>query len=354
MKSPTSLFSIIIALGLALAGCSKPASVGSGSESKSGADVSSKTSFLSKIGFGHSAKASVSFPATGLIAEAIFKTGELSQIGHTMRVLPTMFLDAKQTRSGTIKNINIFDPARVTTGRETYESLLKLQGPEREKVFASLDEIQRTIVDAIQKNDTAKADRLIALQLARAPIAIALAPFSGWEVDPSTEDFFTKRPIPGAAIKLHTYLTSMEASAEFSSLVLADLAGKLSSDVWADPDEAKREIRRIFYAQDPAALSQLWTKLVGEAEQHHRVLNLSSTQRGVDWQAGDAYFSGQSTGLQFLKAGQTWLGDGFLAGKKYQVGLESSYSKATEDSSGGEKSMRASSGTGSSTSAQPK
>ena len=102
-------------------------------------------------------------------------------------------------------------------------------------------------------------------------------------------------------------------------------------------------------------MHEIWVAAVANAEKNRRIINMSSSQKGVvDWRANDLSFSGQSKGLMMEKAGQTWLGDGYLAGKQYQVGLEDSTSKTGEESSGGERGIRGSAGTNASGSASPK
>ncbi|MDP2832328.1 MAG: hypothetical protein Q8Q28_03345 [Pseudomonadota bacterium] len=149
---------------------------------------------------------------------------------------------------------------------------------------------------------------------ARAPIAAALAPFRGWEADPFDD---TTR---GRA-RVDAYLRTLEASAAYSNTLMTELAGKMSVAVQKDPDAAKREIRRLWAAFDPKMLSALWFQSVADAS-GGAILDLSTGQ-GVGWSSGNGSFLGDAAGLVWQKNGQTWLGDGSLTGRKYQVSLAS-------------------------------
>jgi len=347
---------------LVLSACSKPASVGAGSEEKTSAAVSGKMSWTEKISGGHAAKAQVSFSATGLIVDALFSPDEMTTIGK-LRTLPATvaYVTKRKDREHMIEILDLMSIGKAreglwgyAKGLDEYAGILKLGDAEKAKQISELNPTQRAVMDTLSQGKTAEAERLIQLQLARIPVSVVLNGFVGWEVAPETKDFFTNRPLPDNARKLHAYLTYMEASADYSSRVLADIASKVSSQIWANPDVAKAEIRRVWYAQDPNKLNDLWATAVANAEKSQRIINLSSTQRGVDWLVGDTSYSGTTTGLAFSKNGQAWFGDGTLEGKKYMVGLESSYSKGSEESSGGDISTRANVGTSASGNASPK
>jgi len=315
---------LLISAALALSACGKPASVSAGSEEKASAEVHSKESFSEKISHGHASKANVTFPATGLILDALFSRGEIADLGDWR---------TKKNGMSALLDVMSAETARENTSREdAFRNKIRL--------LAGLQ-----AADTLSKEDVEMALRNEQLKLARIPIAIAFDNYAGWEVSARRHD-----------LAQHLYLTAIEASGNFSSQVLAGLAGQMAAEVWANPDEARRQIEKLWYAQDPAALNRLWIAAVSNAEKNHdlRVINLSSSSRGVDWRADNTTYSGQAKGLIFERAGQVWFGDGYLEGRQYSIGLDSSYAKAGEESSGGEKGIRESAGTSASGSAAPK
>lgn len=331
-----------VAAALSLAACGQPTANSAGSDQKTSADSRGSVSWAKKLGSSKSAKANVSFPAAGMIVQAIYEGEDYATTGNWMRTLAAKYGgDVSDTLYGD-------DEALNQLIKQLRESLPELAPP-----------AMRPILGAIEAGDEAKAKRLILLSSARAPIAQAFTPFMGWEVDPQTTDFFTGKPKKGAEKALYTYIVGIEASAEYTAVVLADIAGKMSSEVWSDPDAAKAEIRRLWYAQDPAQLDAIWKHKVADAKASGaRTIDMVSG-RDVSWatSAGPnagTFYSGKETGEIVQKNGQGWLGDGFIAGKQYQIGLENSVSKAQEKSVGGDSTTAAGTGGVSSGRAQPR
>ena len=238
----------LLIVALVMSACGKPAAVSAGSDEKPGADFSSKPSWTEKLGFGHTAKANVSSPATGLILDAIFSRGEIGQLGRYRSVPASVaFITKRDNWSNMIEILDVMGPENVRHEIDMYSMFLKKDAAEKAKYFGDFSQSQREVETLLEKGDSATAQRLIQLQMARLPIAIVFNTFAGWEVDPETTDFFTNKPLVQNARKLHAYLTFLEASADYSSQVLADIAGKISTQVWANPETARVKIRQLWY-----------------------------------------------------------------------------------------------------------
>lgn len=293
----------LVAAASLLAACGNPTGSGAGSESNTGAQAGAGVSWMKKLAGSQDIKATVQYPATGLIVEALWGDGNMPLAaelgrgkGYTNNMCP-----------------------------ETLFVLFCGKGPDL----------------------ATEEGRKEALDNSLWPLAIVYSGYRGWEVRPPA--------FGGSEKEVAGYLRVMEAASEYTANIMLDLASKMTVKAWADPEAAKVEIKNLFRAQNPAELQALWTRAWENAGSNNRTINMTGSGQGsVEWRAKQGNFSGRPAGLIWEKNGQTWLGDGYIAGKKYDIGLASAISKTTESGSSGETRLGGSAGAGASGTAQPK
>lgn len=313
------IFLLTTIAALALGGCGQPTHAGSGAKSATEAGSSAGGGSIRRMLFGKDVKATVSEPAGGLILNALLTPAQIQRLGLLWRgglpgVAPEIqhdwiFNTGAAQDSGTIEKLFL---QQVAEAKKNHSTIL----PEAlaAKSPAGLLKVWRD-------------QRLLVL------LTIPAAPYRGWEVD---VPMGFGKPSPQAKARLNFYLALQEAAAHYSSQVLSLIAAKVSVHAWQDPSVAKAAIRKIYFAMDPDQLQSTWLADWKQAQSGgQRVINMTGGGAGsVEWSGPDGSFSGQPAGLVWERDGQTWLGDGFLAGKKYEIGLASTMGSSMEKSSG--------------------
>lgn len=293
---------LAVAIAATLAGCGNPASNGAGTEQNSMGALDSSISWAKKLAKGNSAKANVTIPAQGAIADAL--------------------LDPK------------FLGDRMDGGR------IRQYSPYFAKF--GLGSVGPGTTDS-------RADGNQYL----VPVAAITSAYRGWQIN--LMDGFGDKKATDAETK--TYLGFQEASVDYTNALFTQIAPQLNNDVGGvleDPQAAKLAIQKIYTAIPRTTLKVMWTNAVKHAaERGGRTLDMSGTQ-GVDWSADGSSYSGNPDGLTWTKSGVKWFGQGALSGKQWTIGLESSISKSTDQSSSGSENNSGSTGEKSSGGAQPK
>ena len=294
---------LVVAIATALAGCGNPASNGAGIEQNSMGVLDSSISWAKKLARGVAAKASMQIPAQGAIADAL---------------LDPKFLGGR------------IDGSRI---REL--------SPYFEKNGLTMEKVGPGTVDT-----RATGNQYFV------PIAAITSAYRGWQIN-LMGGFFGKESTPQ---EIKNYLGFQEASVEYTNALFTQIAASLNNDVGVleDPQAAKLAIQKIYTAIPKASLKAMWADAVKHAaERGGRVTDLSGTQC-VDWSADGGSYSGNPDGLTWTKSGVKWFGQGALSGKQWTIGLESSISKSTDQSSAGSENNSGSTGEKSSGGAQPK
>lgn len=80
-----------VAAALSLAACGQPTANSAGSDQKTSADSRGSVSWAKKLGSSKSAKANVSFPAAGMIVQAIYEGEDYATTGNWMRTLAAKY-----------------------------------------------------------------------------------------------------------------------------------------------------------------------------------------------------------------------------------------------------------------------
>lgn len=294
---------LAIAIAATLAGCGNPASNGAGTEQNSMGALDSSISWAKKLARGFSAKASMQIPAQGAIADALLDPNFLggSMNGSSLRGYSPYF----QKNGLTMEKVGPGSEYPQTTGNQYL-----------------------------------------------VPVAAITSAYRGWQVN-LIGGFGDKRATDA---EIQSYLAFQEASVEYTNALFTQIAAQLNNDVGVleDPEKAKLEIQKIYKSIPPATLKKIWANAVKHAaDRGGRVTDLSGTQ-GVDWSADGGSYSGNPDGLTWTKSGVKWFGQGALSGKQWTIGLESSISKSTDQSSAGSENNSASTGEKTSGGAQPK
>jgi hypothetical protein len=294
---------LAVAIAATLAGCGNPASNGAGTEQNSMGALDSGISWAKKLARGFSAKASMQIPAQGAIADAL---------------LDPKFLGGSMNGSSL----------------RGYSPYFQKNGLTMEKVGPGSENSQTT------------GNQFLV------PVAAITSAYRGWQIN--LMDGFGEKKSTDAEIK--SYLGFQEASVEYTNALFTQIAASLNADVGVleDPEAAKLAIQRIYKAIPKATLKKLWADAVKHADERGgRIVDMSGTQ-GVDWSADGGSYSGNPDGLIWTKSGVAWFGKGALSGKQWTIGLESSISKSTDQSSAGSENNSASTGEKTSGGAQPK
>lgn len=294
---------LAIAITASLAGCGNPASNGAGTEQNSMSALDSSISWAQKLARGFSAKATMQIPAQGAIADALLDPQFLGDHmdGGLIRTKTLYFAEIGMSRVGPGTN----DP-RVAGKENPY----------------------------------------------LVPVAAVISAYRGWQIN-LLGGFGAREATPA---EIRAYLGFQEASVEYTNALFTQIASTLNADVGVleDPEAAKIAIQSIFKAIPKVTLRELWTDAVKHAEERGgRAVDMSGTQ-GVDWSADGGSYSGNPDGLTWTKSGVKWFGQGALSGKQWSIGLESSISKSTDQTSGGSEKNSGSTGEKTSGGAQPK
>ena len=294
---------LAVAIAATLAGCGNPASNGAGTEQNGMGALDSSISWAKKLARGFSAKATMQIPAQGAIADALLDPTFLgsSMNGRHIRELSPYFLKNGMTME------------KVGPGTE---------------------------------DNRATGNQYLV------PVAAVISAYRGWQIN-LIGGFGDKK---STSDETKAYLGFQEASVEYTNALFTQIAASLNNDVGVleDPQAAKLAIQKIYKAIPPATLKKIWADAVKHAaERGGRVTDLSGTQ-GVDWSADGSSYSGNPDGLTWTKSGVKWFGQGALSGKQWTIGLESSISKSTDQSSSGSENNSGSTGEKTSGGAQPK
>lgn len=309
---------------LALGGCGQPTQVEGGSKSATNAGVSLTAKFLRKFGYTKDAKATVSFPAAGMIIDALFTPAEANRYATVWRGLEPAdpagaAKDLRQIGSGELDASGKFDMAATAkVVRARIVAMQKAGEPVPAEFLAT-------------ENSDAALAKIARLNVLRIPLAIPFHPYRGWEI-PVYMGF--GRPSQQQQATMNTYLAIQEACSQYAAQVLSQIAGQMTTQAWRDPAQATAEIRKIYFSMDPDTLRSAWLTDWKSAEQSTaRTINLSGGGQGsVEWSSVAGSFSGRPGGLLWERDGQPWLGDGYIAGKKYEIGLASSMNQGMEKS----------------------
>lgn len=294
---------LVVAIAASLTACGNPASNGAGTEQNSMGALDSSISWAKKLARGFSAKATMQIPAQGAIADAL--------------------LDPK------------FLGDRMDGGRiRAFSPYFEKNGLTMEKVGPGTDNLKATGNQYL------------------VPVAAITSAYRGWQVD-LIGGFGDKK---ATHEEIRNYLSFQEASVDYTNTLFTQIAASLNNDVGVleDPQTAKLAIQRIYKEIPKPTLKAMWADAVKHAaERDGRVTDLSGTQ-GVDWSADGCSYSGNPDGLTWTKSGVKWFGQGALSGKQWTIGLESSISKSTDQSSAGSENNSGSTGEKTSGGAQPK
>jgi hypothetical protein len=292
---------LAVAIAATLAGCGNPASNGAGTEQNSMGALDSSISWAKKLARGNSAKASMQIPAQGAIADAL---------------LDPQFL-GDRLDGGRIRGYSPFF-AKIGLGS----------------------------VGPGTSDPRANGNQYLI------PVAAITSAYRGWQIN--LMGGFGEKKSTDAEIK--SYLDFQEASVDYTNTLFTQIAVQLNNDVGVleDPQAAKLAIQKIYTAIPRTTLKVMWADAVKHtADRGSRTLDMSGTQ-GVDWSADGGSYSGNPDGLTWTKSGVKWFGQGALSGKQWTIGLESSISKSTDQSSSGSENSSGSTGEKSSGGAQPK
>lgn len=314
-------FFVATMAALALGGCGQPTQVEGGSKSSTSAGVSTAEKALRKFGFSKDVKATVSFPASGMILDALMDASQIQSTG-------LMYRAGLPGANSAAQKFEINSDAATATAQVRAQLLtgLKVQVAAAKKTGAA---ILPELLAAKTDDDLIRVYR--DQQLLKW-LTIPAAPYRGWEIMPQLG--FGK-PNPKIAREVTFYLALQEACAQYSSQVLAQIAGKMTEHAWQDPAAAQAAIRKIYFSLDPDQLRSTWLAAWKQASAGgRRIINEAGGGAGsVEWSGPAGSFSGQPAGLVWQRDGQTWLGDGYIAGKKYEIGLASSMNRGMEKSS---------------------
>lgn len=301
---------LIAVMAALLAACGNPTANGAGTDQSNQSSIDHAFAWTKKLVRGWTAKATLTIPAQGAIADALldqkFLGGRLD--GGLMREIAPMTV-----KMGDFKTVFIekFGPTAKNAAKDAEDTWL-------------------------------------------APVAAVTQSYRGWQISMIDMRAFGN---PEATPKeKEFYLGYQEAAVEYTNALFTQVATQLSDDVGVleDPETAKLEIQRIYKSIPKSMLKKLWVDAVEHAaERGGRVADLAGS-KGVDWSADGGSYSGNADGLTWTKNGVTWFGQGALSGKQWSIGLESSISKSTDKSSGGAESVKSGTGEKSSAGAQPK
>lgn len=299
---------LIAVLAALLAACGNPTANSAGTDQSNQSSIDSTFAWTKKLVRGWTAKATLTIPAQGAIADALldqkFLGGRLD--GGLLREVAPMTV-----KMGGFKTVFVekFGPTAKNAAADAEDTWL-------------------------------------------APVAAVTHAYRGWQID-LIGGFGDKEATPK---EKEFYLGYQEASVEYTNALFTQIATRLNDDVGVleDPETAKIEIQRIYKSIPKSVLKKLWVNSVEHAaERGGRTVDLSGSQ-GVDWSADGGSYSGNADGLTWTKAGVAWFGQGALSGKQWSIGLESSISKSTDKSSGGSESVKSGTSEKSSAGAQPK
>lgn len=293
---------------LALSACGNPTTNGAGTEQGGMGTIESAISWTKKITHGWSAKANLTIPAQGIIADALLDKNFVGERVHgaELRAIFPQLSEGEDFKIYTSK----LGPASATT-------------PEMmQKVYPFV-----------------------------MPVGVVTDAYRGWQIE-ILGIFGAKKATEKEKL---FYLGFQEVCVEYTNGLMTEIATRLNNDVGVleDPESAKEAIQHIFKELDKATLKSMWVSAVDHAAERQRTLDLAGSG-GVDWSADGSSFSGKDDGLTWTKSGIAWYGKGALSGKQWTIGLESSISKSRDKSSGGSESTSAHTGEKASSGAQPK
>lgn len=302
---------LAVAIAATLAGCGNPASNGAGTEQNSMGALDSSISLANKLARGFSAKASMQIPAQGAIADAL---------------LDPAFLAGDSMNGG--RGGDRMDGGRIRQFSPFFSKI-------------GMGSIGPGTTDP-----RATGNQYLV------PVSAITSAYRGWQIN-LMDGFGDKKATPD---ETKAYLGFQEASVEYTNALFTQIASTLNNKVGVleDPEATKLAIQRIYKAIPKATLKKLWVDAVKHADERGgRTVDMSGTQ-GVDWSADGGSYSGNPDGLTWTKSGVKWFGQGALSGKQWTIGLESSISKSTDQSSAGSENNSASTGEKTSGGAQPK
>lgn len=302
---------LISALSLiCLAGCNgSGVGVTAGNSSSEDAGSSSVIDRLKSLVFSSSAKASIQYPAAGLIVEAILGDNNTLR-GQAPGMLHVFYANTNKAVPEKLDDFAMGDIDRVIEA-----------GPQISK--------DPEVSDAIRRKDRNELARLARMSAFRQPIAWATRPCMGWEVDVMPDIFAQSSDIPNQD-EVMAYLHIFEASAQLTNTILTEIASKMAAHVIRDPDAAKAEARRLFYAMDPDKLQAAWTAAIAATGRGATVDMTGS--KSVGWISSGSRFDCADSGLVWVRNGQPWFGQGKLTGRDYVVGLETGFSASVNAS----------------------
>jgi hypothetical protein len=342
-----------LSLTFLLAACGQGTGTGASGGSTSSTSASDSTGFsLSRLlDTGKAAKATVSMPASALIVDAmrqwLAEDGWQPAQAREFHIMATSF-DPKSFTPVSAAEVT----AKAATEKATPEQYREAVAGLNAAIKASpiVAPAFRAKLRCAEKGAAGKADEALACYtdastraLAALAIVNAHAARSGWEINPNRD----KREL------VHAYLDYNAATAEFASLLEAELAAGLAARTLRDPDDAKARIIEAMIAMPIDKIKAAAEQAVQIARENNRQITLDMvSMKGIGWTAGGSFYLGDSKGWTITRNGVTWFGDGKVNGKAYELGLESSISMRQSKSSTTGSDSSAGSGTSSGGQAQ--
>lgn len=286
-------------------GVSVTTEAGSGDATEAGSVIDRIKSLFFKT----EVKATIQYPASQLIFEAIWEGEDAGQIA---RLRP--HLAQKLQRPVAADDFYELLPAD--------ELLQMLQNPAiRAQV---LREGSPPLVAAIESGDETRIRDALKRNGWRLPTAFAVSPCPGWEVDSTmTSGAQDEAEELEAHQTARAYLHLMEASTHFTNAIFTEIASKIAPQVWRDPTTARAAIVTAWHAIPVATFEAIWAEAVTSTGQTP-ALDFTGKPAGVGWSAGGSRYDCAGSGVVQAKGGATWFGDGKLTGRSYDIGLVSS------------------------------
>lgn len=292
-------------------GVSVTTEAGSGDATEAGSVIDRIKSLFFKT----EVKATIQYPASQLIFEAIWEGEDAGQIA---RLRP--HLAQKLQRPVAADDFYELLPAD--------ELLQMLQNPAiRAQV---LREGSPPLISAIESGDEARIRDALKRNGWRLPTTFVVSPCAGWEVDSTMTSgarFLATEEDEAEEIGAHqtarAYLHLMEASTHFTNAIFTEIASKIAPQVWRDPTAAKAAIVTAWHAIPVARFEAVWAEAVSSTGQTP-TLDFTGKAAAVGWSVGGSRYDCAGSGVVQAKGGAIWFGDGKLTGRSYDVGLVSS------------------------------
>lgn len=345
--SATKFSPLVLAALLAACGQGTGTGATGGASSSSDAKDTESIKRASSLDIGKSSRASVSMPASGLIADALRDWAVASKVDpSTVRNLMLSSVPLMGDRWSPVSLADRVAANQMANPLWYQRNLDQLdvdvqRYPQLSDVLDIKHQCARLGADGHIDGAKQCLQDFYTREMAGLAILAAHASRSGWEVDPLERN---------SGVEL--YMRSNSAIAEFASVVEAQIAGGLSAKTLRDPDDAKAKILLALYTMPVGTLKDAAeeAKATVMANWQGGVVVDTVTGRGMGWAAGGSNYQGDQKGWSIVRNGITWFGDGAANGKRYELALESSISARRSRS--GDTSATASAGSGGQISSQ--